>query len=369
MTQKTWISDTSSIGDGDADEGGIDEQTPMEIEDDIVIGDAIECVGWWMAGVGTSDGMVVGEWATSKGGDTVYYVKKWHDSSDKGNDLIHNQIGEGPQIYGAHSYYLGTQADEVGSGGATYPVAHFSTITSGTAPLTRQLFLKCNASVNSDFMLGNNSDDTKHLSFIAVCRHHYAEDDLDSTGTSHTNVEDMGIVASAVTGEGEGWGLGFSEGNVTTTLGGTINMPTKASFGLENSTGDIHAYSSPTATGIRDVDNKYGILQVWQANGENDAPNNFENVSVGTFRPSSYNYVGQTYSDGTITESSGIGDGNLYIGKTKFNIGAASTTNPLAQNFEGRIVEMACWKSDNPISAYKRAQVLQYFKNKFSNDI
>lgn len=365
---KNWISDSTNMGD-------IVEQTPTDIEQ-TTTDDVIECTGWWKAGVlGGTDGMVVEIWSSAKGGggDDIYYVKKWWDSSGNGNHLLDSTLGQGPQIYGSDANYLGSASDEVGDGTTNYPVAHFTNVTTGNAQ--GQLFLECTPSVSYDFRINEGAEPL--LTFVAVCRHHYDEDDLEAnlTGTYllSTNmgmvVSSRGTSSSNIEGH---WSIGFTEGNSPNIDGA---CPLQAAFSFHESGSGSNAtsanvYENFNAT-VGVPKEQWGILGFWQTSIGVADDDDQENAQVTAFLGSSHNANStQTNAGGTPNESDGISGvivsltGEIIVGS--FEPPQSSVPR---QRLEGRIVEMVCWKSDNPIPAYKRAQVLQYFKNKFSNDI
>ena len=331
---KTWITDASH---GIPDMTGINGLDDFEQTD---TGDVIDLTGWWEA-----ENWQTELWSSAKGGggDDNYYIKEWTDSSGHGNHLLDSTLGQGPMAYGSGTNEHGSSSDELNG----HSVAHFTNVTSGNAQ--GQLFLQCTASVANDFIIQSFAP-TRLFTFIAVCRHHYDSDDLsdDYLWIGH----DMGIVAQG----GIEWSLGFAEGEDENT--------TKASFHCNSGTGTnyLNIYNTAMGNGARDVENMWGTISIWSMDtsfdGGDTPPQGWlqtDRSSMSSFQVPSYNYTSETQSIGF--NSGDLGTGVLTVGMNNFS------TAP--DDFEGRIVEMACFKSDQPISLYKRAQILQYFKNKF----
>jgi len=349
MANRTWIKDSKY---------DIVPQDPTEIEDDTV-DEVIECTGWWMAG-----DFDTAQWVEDKGvGDDEYYITQWNDSSGNENHLVDEQtasgsaVGQGPRAYGGGTNEHGSVSDEVGNATETFPVAQFEDIGAGNGEEQGPLFLKCTPSVAMDFVF-TYTGSTSVLTFIAVCRHHYAPGDLENGYLFQA--KDMGTVAMSFDGaEGASWSVGFSEGMTT---GGVDLENTKGTLSCAKgwSNDYMNLYNTPHLNEVRDVENEYGILNFWQAASGTDP--HYLDISMCSFQGTSYHYTSEMQNIGFGANEIGDDDGKMYIGLNTRTPGSFT-------GFEGRIVEMACWKSDNPISVYKRAQVLEYFKDKFSNDI
>ena len=193
--RRTWISDTKGF---EADEGDPGED-PLDIEDETV-GDVIECVGWWKAGASinpsASHGMIVEDHTSAKGagGDDIFYVTQWKDSSGNGNHLLDDGLGEGPQIYGSGTGWEGSASDEVGNSSTTYPVAHFTNLTSGVNQ--GQKFLECTPAVADDFRVSDG--DEPLMTWVICCRHHYDSNELKGGCVLFGNTCVMGTVVTGL---------------------------------------------------------------------------------------------------------------------------------------------------------------------------
>jgi|19_taG_2_1085344.scaffolds.fasta_scaffold15280_4 hypothetical protein len=305
----------------------IEEQDPTEIEQ-ATVGDVIECTGWWEAG-----NWITAEWTASKGvGDDLYYITKWTDSSGQGNHLLDESLGLGPRAYGSRTNEWGDSNDELNK----YSVAHFQDVDDGSAQ--GQLYLKCTPSVSADFQSSTSS----HLNCVIVARHHYdgSTHSLESFSSEMQNSTSHFI--SSYNTSTNYWLMGIGNTSISehdpvfnTTRHGVLGTHSEILDGTNSMDNEYHVagfFGTTTASGVG-----------WGVTG---------------FNSNGYPLVQQTPNNLDI-EDAGDSSGKIYVGSGDPSFNSS-------KKLEGRIVEMACWKSDNPISKYNRASIIQYFRNKFN---
>jgi len=349
MTNRTWISDNYF---------DITEQTPMDIEQ-TTTDNVIECTGWWKAG-----DFDTAQWVADKGvGDDEYYITQWDDSSGNGNHLVDeatasgNAIGQGPRAYGGGANEHGSVSDEVGNATETFPVVHFENITGGEAQ--GQLYLVCVPDVSDDFGVKHVGGEAnpKHITWVIMGRHHQ---------TTAVNLAQP-----------------FVGNLLELPMGGSITSKPIRLMAYSTLSG------SPTTRFVSDLvpansetnesfpGNTYKIMCMTATREDGNAPSgNYE--GMGIYAATYFNSYFIPYDLGTWDSSTIgrhgthhiVGGTNMMLSCGKGHVHQSGGSGvPDEENLDGRIVEMACWKSDSPIPMYKRAGVFQYFKNKFSADI
>jgi len=336
MTNRTWITDNI-----------IPALSPNDIEDT-----GISCTGWWKAGV-SATAMIVEDHTSAKGagGDDIWYVTEWKDSSGEDNHLLDTGLGKGPQIYGSDANYLGSASDEVSGtiDGVTtnYPVAHFTELTEGVNQ--GQKFLECDPDDKQHLGYDIYEGDDHCWNFMAVARYHnHGEDRVYKPICGNENSWSMTQKVCA---------LGFLEDS---------GSPNHAIAHALVGSNEIHASGTTPSVFQADIgEDVYAVLGCFCTLSAWNGGNNMGRYKAwcnGTFgtsdepgapRGGTGNYHGSANEHHT-----------FRVGMTELYSGAGGD-----YNLDGRIIEMACWKSEEPISEYKIWQVWQYWKEKFGNDI
>ena len=204
------------------------------------------------------------------------------------------------------------------------------------------------------------------MSWVIVCRHHYDAEDLDNDALNYQQINQMATVVSCVeetyTNSGY-WGLGFVEGHGATDVGfqPCFTNSNDTDGYINNVYEDINAVPDDEDR----VKNQYGIIGFWQQNIL--AGNQVQNAQMTPFFNGGWNSTSTQQNvnpnyDGM--QPSGATDGKIRVGKT--NDAVNGSVSGFHQKFEGRIAEMICIKSDNPIPMYLRSQILEYLKDKFA---
>jgi len=358
-------------------------KTPIEIESSDQ-DENIRCVGWYRAHKFNSpagvDNTILLACEICAGQDKKYYVTQWEDASSDGIGNQTNHLWDkknydeeesgsgasgqtdrdGPVPYGGEQQdqtnvtSSGTNADLVNG----YTPLQFYKEQADTGH--QQKWLLVNPAVNNDFGI-STSNTRPCFSWMAVMRHHGG----DSYGNlPMTNNDYMDI-----------WGFYEKSIHDTNTMRMSIHYSNITGYrhywhssGNGSSNGTVAFNTTNWTSASRDTNNSNGYQVVGGFCTSQTTPstgNGFYSQMMGNHSVGTESTQQQLVSCGCAATNS-IDAMSIGLDTSATCVNCATSPSIAEHNLDGRILEMAFWKSDIPISDTDRQSVHLYMTNKFN---